>query len=261
MKLSNIRVLAFTFAVAATTGLAHAGQISFNDANCQAASASSPITCSANASGVNYGAAVTGWSAPGTGKFGSASIVYYPYSGVGITSPGESTASPDHAVDNNGATEAFLINFGLDNFALNQLSIGWLSGDADVSILRYTGTQAPALGSRTVADLKSAAGWEWVGDYANLTTSSALSFNNTGDIKTASWWLVSAYNSAYSGIATSANLGNGNDYFKLSGFAGTTVAKTPTPTPGTSVPEPGTFALFGIAMLGFAAVRRKSKTM
>jgi len=262
MKLNDFRVLAFTFAVAASSGLAHAGQISFNDTNCQAASASSPITCSSNASGVNYGATVTGWSAPSTGKFGSAAIAYYPYSGVGITSPGESTASPDHAIDNNGATEALLINFGLDNFALNQLSIGWLYGDADVSILRYTGTQAPTLGSRTVADLKNATGWEWVGDYANLSTSSALNFNNSGDVKTASWWLVSAYNSAYSGVAPTSGLTNGNDYFKLSGFAGTTVAKTPTPpTPGTSVPEPGTFALFGIAMLGIVAARRKSKTM
>jgi hypothetical protein len=261
MKFNDFRVLAFTFAVA-TSGLAHAGPISFNDTNCQASSASSPITCSATVSGVNYGAAVTGWSAPGTGKFASAAIAYYPYSGVGITSLNESTASPDHAIDNNGGTEALLINFGLDNFALNQLSIGWFSGDSDVSILRYTGTQAPTLGNRTVADLKSAAGWEWVGDYANLSTSTALNFNNSGDIKTGSWWLVSAYNSAYSGVAATGNLGNGNDYFKISGFGGTTVAKAVTPpTPGTSVPEPGTFALFGIAMLGFAAARRKSKTM
>lgn len=262
MKFNDVRVLAFTFAVAATSGLAHAGQISFNEANCKATSTSSPVTCSTSVSGVNYGATVTGWSAPSTGKFGSASIVYYPSYGAGISSPGESTTSPDHAIDNNGATEALLINFGAANFALNQLSIGWIGGDADVTVLRYTGTQAPTLTNSTVANLTSAPGWEWVGDYPNLTTSSALNFNNDDNVKTASWWLVSAYNSAYSGNAPTTGIGNGNDYFKVSGFAGTIVAKAPTPpTPNTSVPEPGTFALFGIAMLGFVAVRRKSKSM
>jgi len=265
MKLSNFGVLAFTFAVAATSGLAHAGQISFNATNCQGTTASSAVTCSASTAGVNYGATVTAWSAPGTGKFGSAAMAYYPGSGVGITSPGESTTSPDHAIDNNGATEALLINFGTNNVALNQLSIGWAYNDADVSILRYTGTQAPVLGNSTVASLTGATGWEWVGDYANLSASNPLNFNNTGDVKTASWWLVSAYNSAYSDGGFSWYLGNNNDYFKLSGFAGNVVAQTPTPpTPpasGTKVPEPGTLALFGIAMLGCVAARRKSKTM
>ena len=157
MKLSNFGVLAFTFAVAATSGLAHAGQISFNATNCQGTTASSAVTCSASTAGVNYGATVTAWSAPGTGKFGSAAMAYYPGSGVGITSPGESTTSPDHAIDNNGATEALLINFGTNNVALNQLSIGWAYNDADVSILRYTGTQAPVLGNSTVATLRSVA--------------------------------------------------------------------------------------------------------
>lgn len=261
MKLNDFRVFAFTFAIAATTGLAHAGQISFNDANCQATSSSSPVTCSTSAAGVNYSATVTGWSASGGGKFGSAALDYYSGYGVGITSPYEPTTSPQHAIDNYGATEALLISFGSTNVALNQLSFGWVYNDADVSILRYTGTQAPTLTTRTVADLKNAAGWEWVGDYAY--TSDILNFNTGTDAKTASWWLVSAYDSAYSGLAPSRNLGDDNDFFKLSGFAATPVAKptTPTPTQGNPVPEPGTFALFGIALAGFVAARRKSKAM
>ncbi|TQK06837.1 putative secreted protein with PEP-CTERM sorting signal [Herbaspirillum sp. SJZ107] len=269
MKFNDFRVLAFTFAVAATSGLAQAGQISFNDSNCQGTTVSSAITCSASSAGVNYGATVSAWSAAGTGKFGNASMVYYDNSGLGISSPWESTTSPEHAIDNNGATEALLISFGTNNVALNQLSLGWAYNDADVSILRYTGTQAPVLGNSTVANLTDTAGWEWVGDYANLSTSSALSFNS-GD-KAASWWLVSAYNSAYSGVAHSSYFGDGNDYFKVSGFGGNVIvqaptptptptpAPTPTPTPGTKVPEPGTFALFGIALLGCVAARRKSK--
>lgn len=263
MTFNNFRVLAFTFAVAATSGLAQAGQISFNDSNCQGTTVSSAITCSASSAGVNYGATVSAWSAAGTGKFGSASMVYYNNAGLGITSPWESTTSPQHAIDNNGATEALLINFGTNNVVLNQLSLGWANGDADVSILRYTGTQAPVLGNSTVANLTDTAGWEWVGDYANLITGSPVSVNSNN--KSASWWLVSAYNSAYSNVAHSNSFSDGNDYFKLSGFAGNVIAPTPTPTPtptpGTKVPEPGTLALFGIAMLGCVAARRKSKSM
>jgi hypothetical protein len=33
----------------------------------------------------------------------------------------------------------------------------------------------------------------------------------------------------------------------------------PAPVPGNTVPEPGTFALLGVAVLGFAAARRRSK--
>ncbi|RYE67983.1 MAG: hypothetical protein EOO81_09885, partial [Oxalobacteraceae bacterium] len=231
MKFSNFRVLAFTFAVAATSGLAHAGQITFNDTNCQGTTVSTSITCSAGSSGVNYGATVSAWSTAGTAKgtFGTASMAYYDGYGLGITSTGESVSSPEHAIDNYAGTEALLINFGTNNVALNQLSLGWVYNDADVSILRYTGTQAPVLGNSTVANLTQTAGWEWVGDYANVSTSSPLNFNS-GD-KVASWWLVSAYNSAYSGGAHSIYFGDGNDYFKVSGFGANVIAPTPTPTP------------------------------
>jgi len=258
MKLNNFSTFAFALALTATQGLAHAGAITFNEATCQSGTATATsLTCSTNVAGSSYSATLSGWSAPSASKFGSASMVYYPYSGMGISSVGESTTSPQHATDNNGSTEAFLINFSSASFALNQLSIGWLSGDSDVSILRYTGTAAPTLGSRTVADLKNAAGWDFVGNYANLSTAAPLNFNTTGSVKTASWWLVSAYNSSYSGLAPSGNLSNNDDYFKLSGFGGSIV--TPPPVPGNTVPEPGTFALLGVAVLGFVAARRRSK--
>jgi len=257
MNRSAVIASAFSLAITATHGVAHAGVITFNEATCQSGSVTtSAITCSTSVAGVKSTATMTAWSAPNTSKFAAASMSYYPYYGLGITSPGETTTSPQHAVDNNGSTEAFLINFNAPNFALNQLSIGWLSGDADVSILRYTGSAAPILGSRTVADLKSAPGWDFVGNYANLSTSAPLNFNNTGTVKTATWWLLSTYSSSYSGIAPSGNLTNGNDYFKLTGFGGTLVPTAP--VPGNSVPEPGTFALLGVAVIGFAAARRRS---
>jgi len=258
MKLKNFSTLAFALAMTATHGTTHAGVVTFNEATCQSGTVTTTsIACSTTVAGVTSTATLSAWSAPTSSKFAGASMTYYPSYGIGISSAGETTNSPQHAVDNSGNTEAFLINFSSANFALNQLSLGWLSGDADVSILRYTGATAPTLGSRTVADLKSATGWDFVGNYANLSTSAPLNFNTTGTIKTASWWLVSAYNSSYSGIAPAGNLSNSNDYFKLTGFGGTIV--TPPPVPGNTVPEPGTFALLGVAVLGFAAARRRSK--
>lgn len=253
MKFYKLSKVATVIALATTQGLALAGPISFNEAICKSGTVTvTGLKCSTSVSGVNYSATQSAWSAKTGAKFDKASMVYYTKSGFGVTSPGERNTSPNHALDNSGSTEAVLINFESSNFALDQLSIGWKHGDADVSILRYTGAQAPVLGSRTVANLTSAAGWDWVGDYSTLGTSKTMNFNNTGTVKTAAWWLVSAYNSGYSGKAASGALTNGNDYFKLSGFGGRLVAPV-------QVPEPGTFALFAIAVAGVAAARRKSK--
>ena len=234
-------------------GAAQAGQITFNESTCQPTSA---IGCSVKVGGVSYSANLSGWSAAPNANFSTASVAYYGGGGLGITGKGETLTSPQHAADNNGSTDAFLINFGTLSLALNQISIGWSSGDADISIMRYTGVNAPLLGNSTVANLDAAAGWEWVGDYASLKPSSPLNFNTGNDAKAASWWLVSAYNSGYSGKSPVPGLSNGDDYFKLSGIGASVVAKAP---PGNEVPEPGSFALFGIALLGCALVRAKSK--
>lgn len=266
MKLRHFGSFACTLAFITAHSLAQASPISFNASSCVSGSVTtSAITCVTKVANVNYSSTTTAWSAPntGTGKFAAATMGYYTGSGIGIHAAGELTTGSEHAVDNKNGTDAFLINFSASNFALNQISIGWFDGDADVSILRYNGTQAPTLGNSTVASLDSEAGWDWVGDYSSLSTAASggvLNFNNTGDVKTGNWWLVSAYNSAYSTVPVSGTFGDGNDYFKLNGFGGQLVTVTPPPlppVPPTKVPEPASFALFGIALVGFAAARRK----
>lgn len=258
MNLKDLGIFAFALAVTAAQGSAHAGAITFTDASCISGTAGvKSATCNTTSAGTNYDATLSGWSGTSSTNFATAYTYRYSGYGLGISTTNEPTSNPQHTVDNNGSTEAFLINFGSSNFALNQLSLGYVYNDADISILRYTGTEAPTLTASNVSNLKNAAGWEFVGNYANLSTSTPLNFNNTGTVKTASWWLVSAYNSAYSPLAPTTNLSNSDDFFKLSGFGGSIV--TPPPAPNNSVPEPGTFALLGVAVLGFAAARRKSK--
>ena len=255
MAFKQFSSLAFALAVVAAHDVAQAGAITFNQSTCLSGSVSTlSLSCTTKVEGASHTATFSAWSALANKNFAAASIRYYPYAGLGITARNESIIGSQHAVDNYGGTDAFLINFGSSNFALDQISVGWRAGDADVSILRYTGTQAPSLGNSSVANLDDTAGWEWVGDYSTLATNNVLNFNNSGDVKTAAWWLVSAYNSAYANAPTSANLNNGNDYFKLNGVGGNLVTVTP---PSSDVPEPGTFALFGIALLGLAAARRK----
>ena len=258
MKLNQFTALAFSLTVAAAHGVAQAGPITFNESTCGYASATATsVTCATRVSGVNHTATATAWSAPTNGKFATASIDYFAGYGLGIDAAGEPGDGSQHSADNVNGTDAFLINFGAANFALNQISIGWLNGDADVSILRYTGAGAPAsLASNTVATLDAAADWDWVGNYSTLRTNPVLNFNTGANAKTGAWWLVSAYNSAYTAGPIPNDFGNNNDYFKLNGFGGELVAVTP-PVPPNKVPEPGSFALFGIALAGFVAARRK----
>jgi len=112
------------------------------------------------------------------------------------------------------------------------------------------------------------------GEYANkINTGVAGSTTTPGGVLTgsggtgiagaggkgSSWWLVSAYNTGFvqsAGAENRSTLDNGNDYFKLFAVAGSACTAGGNCGPK-RVPEPGSFALAGLALLGLTFSRRK----
>lgn len=185
----------------------------------------------------------------------------YDYGVVNANS--ESSSDGQHSLDNKSNTDVLALNF-TEAIALTSVSLGWISGDADISILRYVGPGTPPnIDGKTVSGLTSIGGWELVGHYANLQND-ITSPSRTAEITNAgasSWWLVSAFNPGYGSGSTAhggtvwgscySGLTCGNDYVKLLQVAGNVSP------PDNKTPEPGSMVLFGAGLLGMMALRRR----
>lgn len=194
-------------------------------------------------------------------------------------------ANGEHAVDNHQRFEMALLSFGKAT-NLTSLQIGWNATDncgsvgastctsamhdSDMSVLAYTGSGNPltSLSSNLTWTQLLTNGWTLIGNYSdvgaqtdNSTSLLASASNRSGGVGSnnifSSHWLVGAYNPLANPGGTgpfSVDTGSGQfvDGMKLLKVVGET-------QPGTGVPEPGSLALFGFAMAGIVAMRRRQK--
>jgi hypothetical protein len=221
-------------------------------------------TTTVSLSGVYASNATSGSGGVVNGNWTSSPLVLYAGNGQGMSSDGSNT--PNHALDNNGNTEAVLLNFSastvLTSIGLGYVSNGQCSDGSYVSnngtcptntsllsngsikvsssVFRWvgtgtpTGTPSPLLGQAA----NTMTGWELVGNYGNMGYDTSNPYNLVNSAgKTSSWWLISTYNSGFAQNTTNSstsiateNVGTlahaGNDYFKLFGAAGTKCTST-----------------------------------
>ena len=164
----------------------------------------------------------------------------------GSSSPNTGDSSewvaPEHAMDNQSRYDSILFNFS-SAIDLNRVTVGYISGDSDITVLAYTGAGTPTLTGNTYSSLTSQ-GWTFVGHYTDLALNTATAVNPTNIA--AQYWLIGTYIPAWGTTTYSTE----NDYVKLLALYGD--------KPPGRVPEPNAALLLGLALAGVWATRRRA---
>lgn len=180
------------------------------------------------------------------GNWSAGSLDY----GLGI----ERSSSPNHTIDNyNSDYDMLLIEFsqavelsGVEiGYRTNQFGSiygGGRSWNSEMTVLAYDGDDFSGFGRRDSWDDLLGDSWSHAGDYRIDRVNTTEEVNTGGLIS--QYWLVGAYNSNLGGTS---NYTDGDDFFKL-----TSISAQVNP-----VPLPGSMLMFGLALLGAGAYRRR----
>ncbi len=182
---------------------------------------------------------------PGLGLFVKATLNQFS-GGLGVNSPGESSGSPQHAVDNDGKDELFVFEFNDPTYLFTGFQIGWKQNDADIRA--WIGGNTLAAGynfsGEKFSNLSTLGGGFTALNFLNVPTNTTQNFGTTG---IAGRYLILAA-APYDRDGYDKKF----DYFKISQVSGAE------PLPTNQVPEPGILALLGIAMAGFGFGRKRA---
>jgi hypothetical protein len=187
----------------------------------------------------------------GLGVFEKATINVFA-EGIGVRNRDQSneSSSPEHAVDGKGRDDLVVFEFYGPGYMATGFEIGWKQGDSDIRAW---------IGGESLGE-----GYDFTGErFSDLAALgfTLVNFNNVGvdTFKSFNTDIVGRYVIFAPQRFNTNGYDNKNDYFKISQIRGVAgiVVNPPDPDPQNPVSEPGTVALFGIALAGLWANRRR----